>query len=285
MNNNDSTASQAEMKEIIKNFYVDVNEDKFTKVKVVNCKHKIKWQKDELSDKFMVTNHRTHVLKMGIDYRHKDEIDSVFFSFMYLNVDDGYVNMNDIVMYLILDDDKTIELRESSGYNYTSDTEGTDYIHTKYGETIQLAVPVSTFISIANANKIDYSIRFGQGALDGTFTKDQINLIKGFYNGTFDEDFEVESLYSATKTFIPEANTGSSSGCYIATMAYGSYEHPQVLVLRSFRDNYLASKKWGNRFICIYYKYSPKLVEKLKNQILINKTIRKILDLFIRFIK
>jgi hypothetical protein len=34
--------------------------------------------------------------------------------------------------------------------------------------------------------------------------------------------------------------SGGSSGCYIATMAYGSYEHPQVLELRKFRDDILA---------------------------------------------
>jgi hypothetical protein len=67
-------------------------------------------------------------------------------------------------------------------------------------------------------------------------------------------------------------------GCYIATMAYGSYEHPKVLILRNFRDNTLSRTNLGIRFISTYYKYSPKLVEILKNKKNINSIIRIILN-------
>lgn len=78
---------------------------------------------------------------------------------------------------------------------------------------------------------------------------------------------------------------GSSGGCYIATMAYGSYDHPQVMVLRAFRDNYLAERKWGRDFIRFYYKHSPGWVEKLKNHAAINRVIRHCLDGFVSFLK
>ena len=32
------------------------------------------------------------------------------------------------------------------------------------------------------------------------------------------------------------SNSTKKVGCYIATMVYGDYNHPQVLVLRRFRD-------------------------------------------------
>lgn len=80
-------------------------------------------------------------------------------------------------------------------------------------------------------------------------------------------------------------NPSDDGACYIATMAYGDYEHPQVQILRHFRDLYLAQRNWGKWFINTYYKYSPKLVEKLKNHTLINKFIRKSLDGFISCIK
>jgi hypothetical protein len=70
----------------------------------------------------------------------------------------------------------------------------------------------------------------------------------------------------------------SSGGCYIATMAYGSYEHPQVLILRKFRDDVLHSYFIGKLFVKLYYSVSPKFVFVLKNQITINRIIRKILD-------
>ncbi len=71
------------------------------------------------------------------------------------------------------------------------------------------------------------------------------------------------------------------SGCYIATMAYGSYEHPQVLELRAYRDNVLAKTTFGRIFIKTYYFISPKLVSLLKNNSYINSKIRMFLDKFI----
>ena len=68
-------------------------------------------------------------------------------------------------------------------------------------------------------------------------------------------------------------------------MAYGDYEHPQVIILREFRDNILDKYLFGKWFIKTYYKYSPKLVEKLKNKNFSNYIIRKILNQFIKLIK
>ena len=74
------------------------------------------------------------------------------------------------------------------------------------------------------------------------------------------------------------------SGCYIATMAYGDYNHPQVILLRNFRDNSLAKFYWGREFIRFYYWLSPKIVERCKNNSFIVQTSRKILDNLIKFI-
>ena len=75
--------------------------------------------------------------------------------------------------------------------------------------------------------------------------------------------------------------TTSSGGCYIATMAYGDYDHPQVMVLRQFRDSYLSKRKWGQKFIKFYYANSPRWVETLKDHKRINLLIRKMLDSFV----
>lgn len=83
-------------------------------------------------------------------------------------------------------------------------------------------------------------------------------------------------------------NTGRSTGsggCYIATMVYGNYDHPQVLVLRKFRDDVLDKYIIGKWFIRNYYKYSPGMVNKLKNKKMINDVIRKLLNQFIKLIK
>lgn len=82
-----------------------------------------------------------------------------------------------------------------------------------------------------------------------------------------------------------QSNSSSEGGCYIATMAYGDYEHPQVLVLRRFRDEKLSKSAFGRWFIKTYYRFSPILVEKLKSFYWINKSIRVILNLIINFLK
>lgn len=79
--------------------------------------------------------------------------------------------------------------------------------------------------------------------------------------------------------------SGGSSGCYIATMAYGDYDHPQVMILRQFRDEVLDKSALGKWFIKTYYHYSPRLVERLKNQRTVNIIIRKALNQFIKLIK
>ena len=57
-----------------------------------------------------------------------------------------------------------------------------------------------------------------------------------------------------------------SSGCYIATCVYGSYDCPEVWTLRRYRDNKLSNSWFGRRFIQIYYAVSPKIVELFGNK-------------------
>lgn len=57
-------------------------------------------------------------------------------------------------------------------------------------------------------------------------------------------------------------SNNDADGCYIATCIYGSYDTPEVWVLRRFRDSYLASRMWGRGFIKLYYRISPLLVSK-----------------------
>lgn len=73
-----------------------------------------------------------------------------------------------------------------------------------------------------------------------------------------------------------------AKACYIATMVYGNYGHPQVLALREFRDTTLRHSSIGNIFIKYYYKHSPSWVEKLQDKPFVNHAIRLILDTFIK---
>ncbi len=52
---------------------------------------------------------------------------------------------------------------------------------------------------------------------------------------------------------------GGGGGCFIATAAYGSALHPQVTILREFRDKYLLTNAPGRVFVACYYSLSPPL--------------------------
>lgn len=59
--------------------------------------------------------------------------------------------------------------------------------------------------------------------------------------------------------------TVDTSGCYVATAVYGSYDCPEVWTLRRFRDNTLAETWYGMGFIKLYYAISPTLVKWFGN--------------------
>ena len=70
---------------------------------------------------------------------------------------------------------------------------------------------------------------------------------------------EIDPNNQEAKNYLrPEA---TSSGCYVATAVYGSYDCPEVWTLRRFRDYTLAETMLGRLFIFLYYAISPMLVK------------------------
>ena len=85
-------------------------------------------------------------------------------------------------------------------------------------------------------------------------------------------------LFIAEKKIILQ----QKSGCYIATMAYGDYNHSQVKVLRGFRDERLLPTLAGKYFVKFYYWFSPRLVIMAKDNYLIKKISKKGLNFLIK---
>ena len=141
--------------------------------------------------------------------------------------------------------------------------------------------PIYSYESVANLREL---ISYAYEVMH------QINSMKMSpdLRSSFRKNFNViEDIHNNLKPKPSYSNTYSNSngGCYIATMAYCSYDHPQVLRLRTFRDKVLAKSIPGRWFIQIYYAVSPKLVQILKGNQSVNRFTRKCLDLFIQLIQ
>ena len=78
------------------------------------------------------------------------------------------------------------------------------------------------------------------------------------------------------------AHKHDNGHCYIATMAYGSYDAPEVRILRRFRDRVLQTSAPGRAFIRFYYRVSPSWVNALRDKPSMNALIRHVLGGFAR---
>ena len=76
----------------------------------------------------------------------------------------------------------------------------------------------------------------------------------------------VQSPLQPHTTYVPQQPSQKTGGCYVATCVYGSYDCPEVWVLRRYRDNTLDNKFLGKTFIRVYYAVSPTLVKLFGKQ-------------------
>ncbi|MBE7007110.1 MAG: hypothetical protein E7424_08230 [Ruminococcaceae bacterium] len=73
--------------------------------------------------------------------------------------------------------------------------------------------------------------------------------------------------------------------CYVATCVYGSYDCPEVWVLRRFRDTVLDESILGKAFISVYYSVSPTIVKFAGNSEIIRMHWKRVLDKMVERLK
>lgn len=83
---------------------------------------------------------------------------------------------------------------------------------------------------------------------------------------------------------------GGTTGCFIATAAYGSDSAPEVKFLQDFRDNVLRRTRWGHKFFQElwkhYYHISPPISQEMDRDPELRRVIRwAIVDPWLNYIK
>lgn len=79
----------------------------------------------------------------------------------------------------------------------------------------------------------------------------------------------------------PVKTKGGGGGCFIATAAYGSYLHPEVQILRDFRDKWLLTNAPGRAFVSWYYKISPPIAKFIEEHYVMRIITRTVLTPFV----
>lgn len=162
-------------------------------------------------------------------------------------------------------------------------------IKSKLGYTNDLYLKISSAVASAAINalvdKINKAQTMAQITSDKSSLRTDVSSAISIMSkiSSLDMTSQCRSYFNNNNSTLNSINSqlNPSGGCYIATMAYGDYNHPQVMVLRDFRDSFLSKRDWGKRFITYYYAHSPNWVEQLKDHKTINAVIRKGLDAFV----
>ncbi len=111
-----------------------------------------------------------------------------------------------------------------------------------------------------------------KGRIDEILTKLPVNRVHHFNQAQNHAEPSVNTVQSSVSpvqpsvTYTTELQNKKKNGCYVATCVYGSYDCPEVWVLRRYRDNTLYNNFLGRLFIEIYYALSPTLVNLFGKQ-------------------
>lgn len=104
-----------------------------------------------------------------------------------------------------------------------------------------------------------------------TYTDTGLKADSNYYYKVYAYNYAGASDYS-NETYATTGN--ASSGCFIATAAYGSIMEPHVQILRDFRDRFLSTNAMGKGFLNLYYTYSPPIAHYIAQHDAIRFVVR-----------
>lgn len=127
------------------------------------------------------------------------------------------------------------------------------YSKNPHNQSAEAAIP---------SNFADHLSRMVSSLKSPALLEDYLRSISGNPSYYLPRDYdamvgELRAHYAEVSGLLEKSKQQQSSGCYIATAVYGSYDCPEVWVLRRFRDRTLAKYVTGRAFIRTYYATAP----------------------------
>lgn len=167
-----------------------------------------------------------------------------------------------------------------------------EILKAELGVQHKIYVRTSSEITMLTINKIDQLLatdKIGRilffPSKDLLIGKNFAEVCDKFYEEISKIEMDVKSRQNLDKSknhyLAIKKNAEPHSACYIATMTYGDYNHPNVVFLRQYRDERLLTNPFGKLFVKAYYFISPKIVNLFKGNEFVIKLSRACLDFLI----
>ncbi len=181
------------------------------------------------------------------------------------------INRSDIIDFQKNEEIKFIAVKPKKSYEIMSNMRGVPVGGLITGALFRGAFKLAGKMEDSSVEKI--GIRYSLNFIENDITKSVDIISESFY--VPDLEKFLTSHWTKKTPVIPEEK--EERGCFIATACYGDYDHPNVQVLRQFRDNVMSKSRVGKALISVYYKISPSIAKLIEKNNILKIVIRLIL--------
>lgn len=89
-------------------------------------------------------------------------------------------------------------------------------------------------------------------------------------------DQAIETIRSIDPSYAaPVIEKKKAEACFVVTATLGDFNHPDVVLLRGFRDTWILKRPWGSRFVNLYYRVGPKIAALIETSSLLKAVSRR----------
>lgn len=201
--------------------------------------------------------------QLNLHLRHvkTPDLDSMVFDYTYYSKDWMFLRNGNMIINIDGVDNVNLAPHES-------DTKVGEFGGSRITEKGFYNITKEQLKQICDAKEISVRISGGSSYFE---LKDKGLLKFHFMSRSFYADLYEDSSYDEWINSIIPPGSEKKGGCFIATAAMGDYNHPVVMDLRLFRDNWLLRRDWGVQFTNWYYTHGPKAANIIEKSTLLRK--------------